>query len=96
MVVAISDGVVIAQARAMLHRHPDDANSLYIDNFGVAPAFRRQGIARRLLDTLFALGKSHGCKEAWVGTELDNVAARRLYESAAGGSEVCVIYTYKL
>jgi ribosomal protein S18 acetylase RimI-like enzyme len=96
MFVAISNDVVIAQARAMLHRHPDQADELYIDNFGVSPAFQRQGIARRLLDELLKLGRELGCKEAWVGTEQDNAAARKLYESARGDGAGCVFYTYKL
>ena len=81
MIVAIADGVVVGQCAAVIHRHPDKVTELYIDEVGVADGFRRQGIARRMLDAMFALGKSLGCKEAWVGTEPDNVAARRLYES---------------
>jgi ribosomal protein S18 acetylase RimI-like enzyme len=96
MFVAIADGIVIAQARAMRHRHPDEADELYIDNFGVAPAFQRKGIARRLLDELLKLGRELGCEEAWVGTEQDNAAAKKLYESARGDGEDCVFYTYKL
>lgn len=51
---------------------PDKPTELYIDEVGVAPTFQRQGIARQLLDEMFALGKALGCEEAWVGTELDN------------------------
>ena len=51
----------------------------------MAPAFQRQGIARRMLEEMFALGKALGCEEAWVGTEPDNVAARGLYERRKSG-----------
>jgi len=96
MVVAIADGVVVGQCAAVLHKHPDKPTELYIDEVGVAPAFQRQGIARRLLDEMLALGKAMGCEEAWVGTEPDNLAARRLYESRGATPEPFVMYVFKL
>src|SRR5687768_13411320 len=72
MVLALTDGEVVGQARAMLHRHPDEPTELYIDNLGVTPDRRREGIAGRLLDELVAWGRENGCEEAWVGTEVDN------------------------
>ena len=97
MFVAIADGVVVGQCAAVIHRHPDKVTELYIDEVGVAPAFHRQGIARRMLDAMFALGKELGCGEAWVGTEHDNVAARALYKTRGGTkAEPFVMYVYKL
>jgi ribosomal protein S18 acetylase RimI-like enzyme len=97
MIVAILDGEVVGQAAAVVHRHPDKTTELYIDEVGVAPAHQRQGIARRMLAALFALGRELGCEEAWVGTEPDNTPARRLYQGF-GPSEVepFVMYLYKL
>src|SRR4051794_24039607 len=70
LVVAVADGEVIGQAAAVVHRHPDERPvELYIDELAVAPGFRRKGIARLMLDELFALGRELGCHEAWVGTE---------------------------
>lgn len=94
--VAIADGVVVAQAAAVIHRHPDKVTELYIDEVGVSPAWQRQGIARRLLDELFRLGREHGCGEAWVGTEHDNLPAKRLYESRGANGEPFVMYLYEL
>jgi len=97
MLVAIAGGVVVGQCAAVIHRHPDKVTELYIDEVAVAPAFRRQGIARRLLDEMFALGKSLGCAEAWVGTELDNEAARGLYRARRPATEESfVMYEYDL
>jgi ribosomal protein S18 acetylase RimI-like enzyme len=48
----------------------------------VAPTHRRRGLARALLDALFARARELGCREAWVGTEPGNHAARALYSSA--------------
>ncbi|QPC90100.1 GNAT family N-acetyltransferase [Mesorhizobium sp. INR15] len=99
MIVALADGVVVGQCAAVIHRHPDKASELYIDEVGVSPAFQRQGIARKMLDAMFALGREHGCEEAWVGTEPDNVAARALYESRkepGAPAEPFIMYVYEL
>jgi ribosomal protein S18 acetylase RimI-like enzyme len=98
MIVALADGVVVGQCAAIIHRHPDKVSELYIDEVGVSPAFQRQGIARKMLDAMFAIGREHGCEEAWVGTEPDNVAARALYESRKelqGPAEEFVMYVYE-
>lgn len=99
MIVAVADGIVVGQCAAVIHRHPDKVSELYIDEVGVAPPFQRQGIARRMLDAMFALGREHGCKEAWVGTEPDNLAARALYETTKEEhepAEAFVMYVYRL
>jgi len=97
--VALADGVVVGQCAAVIHRHPDKVTELYIDEVGVSPAFQRQGIARKMLDAMFDIGRENGCEEAWVGTEQDNVAARALYESRKephGSAEDFVMYVYRL
>ena len=48
--VAIADGQVVAQAAAVVHRHPDKPTEFYVDEVGVTPALQRQGIARRMLE----------------------------------------------
>jgi len=96
-VVALSGGEVVGQVAAVLHRHADlRPVELYIDEVAVAPAFRRQGVARRMLDEMFALGRSLGCAEAWVGTEADNLAATGLYESRKSSPEPFVMYVFTL
>src|SRR5690242_11777115 len=57
MVLAVAGGEVVGQARGMVHRHPDLPTELYIDNLGVTPGRRREGIATRLLDELVAWGR---------------------------------------
>jgi ribosomal protein S18 acetylase RimI-like enzyme len=96
MIVALCGGEVVGQCAAVVHRHPDKPTELYIDEVGVAPPFQRRGIARRMLDAMFARGKALGCKEAWVGTEIDNAAARRLYETHSAAAEPFVMYLYRL
>ncbi len=97
LMVAIAGGEVVGQVAAVVHRHPDGRpTELYIDEVAVAPALQRQGIARRLLDAMLALGKDLGCQEAWVGTEPDNVPARYLYESRSAPAEPFAMYVLRL
>jgi ribosomal protein S18 acetylase RimI-like enzyme len=49
-----------------------------------------------LLAALLEHGRAIGCTEAWLGTEEDNVAARRLYESAGGQAEPFILYSFPL
>jgi aminoglycoside 6'-N-acetyltransferase I len=96
-VVALSGGEVVGQVAAVLHRHADlRPVELYIDEVAVAPAFRRQGVAQRMLDEMFALGRSLGCAEAWVGTEADNLPATGLYEARKAAPEPFVMYVFAL
>ncbi|MER8677748.1 GNAT family N-acetyltransferase [Mesorhizobium sp. M0615] len=99
MIVALTDGVVVGQCAAVIHRHLDKVSELYIVEVGVSPAYQRHGIARKMLDAMFALGREQGCGEAWVGTEPDNVPGRALYESRKevhGPAESFVMYVYEL
>jgi ribosomal protein S18 acetylase RimI-like enzyme len=96
-IAALADGVMVGQLAAVLHRHPDRRpTELYIDELGVAPAFQRRGIAARLLETAFALGRELGCAEAWVGTEPDNLPARLLYQRKSLPAETFTMYVFKL
>ena len=49
--------------------------------FGVAPARRRQGIARALLDGLFARARALGAQRVVLEVAADNGAALSLYEA---------------
>ena len=96
MAAAIADGLVVGMASAVHYVHPDKPPELWINEVGVAPPYRAQGVGRRLLELLFERGRSLGCKEAWVATEVDNGTARRLYLSAGGTEAGVVIATFEL
>lgn len=99
LAVAVKDGLVIGFASAVLYVHPDKPRpELWINEVGVAPAHHRQGIARELLASLFAVGRDAGCIEAWVLTGRSNEAAMRLYASVGGreGSDDQVMFTFSL
>lgn len=95
MVLAIEDeGLVVGQARGIIHLSPDEPDGLYIDNMGVDPGWQRQGIGGRLLDDLLAWGRERGCAYAWLATETDNLPARALYDSRGAEAQEMVFYEY--
>lgn len=97
MVVALEDGEVVGQVAAVIHRHPDMPDELYIDNLGVSPRHQRRGIGRRLMEAVFQAGLRRGCEEAWVATETDNGPARALYRALGPvEAESVAFYQYEL
>ena len=61
-----------------------DATMVYIFEIGVAPTYRRQGLGKQMINLLKRLCQEDGVEDMWVGTENDNIAAKRLYESTGG------------
>ena len=97
LIVALKDGLVVGQLSAVVHKHPDQRpTELYVDEVGVSPAYQRRGIASRMMDAAFALGRELGCQEAWLATEPDNEPARALYAPRAEPVEDVVMYVFKL
>lgn len=91
LVVAVEDGVVVGMVSAVEYFHPDKPPALWINEVGVAPTHQRRGIGRRLMVRVVELARGRGWDPVWVGTEIDNVAARGLYE-ATGARVVCDRY----
>jgi len=96
LVVACAGPTVVGMATALHYVHPDKPAELWINEIGVAPPYRRRGIGMRLIEALFAHGRSIGCREAWLGTDESNVAARRLYAKARGREEAMVYVTFAI
>lgn len=96
MTIAVADGRVIGQCQAAIHRHVDKPTELYIDNLGVAEAFKRRGVASRLVQAMFAWGLELGCEEAWVATEPDNAEGRGFYEAGGAAPTPIMMYEYEL
>lgn len=85
LVVAVAGGLVVGQCLAAIHRHPDKATELYVDDLAVAPMFHRQGIARRLVEACIGSGRDAGAETAWVATEPDKRRRERVLSGV--GSE---------
>ena len=96
LAVAIDGDLVVGMASAVHYVHPDKPPELWVNEVGVAPAYRSRGIGRALLEALLQRGKELGCAEAWLGAEPENAAARRLYLAAGGEEEPMVMFTFRL
>src|ERR1043165_2052094 len=95
LAVAVVSDRIVGMASPVHYVHPDKDPELWINEVGVADAFQRQGIAKRLLAALFDLAKTLGCGEAWVLTDRSNDAAMRLYSSARGEPTDQVMFTFR-
>jgi aminoglycoside 3-N-acetyltransferase I len=67
-----------------LPRRHGAASILFVYEVDVAPAYRRRGIAKRLLTELLRIGAARGAVEGFVLTEPENLAANALYASVGG------------
>lgn len=98
IVVALDRGTVVAMATGAVLLHPDKPPQLFVNEVGTDPAWRRRGLARRLLALLLARGRELGCTAAWVATEAGNREARALYVDAGGteDAEQAVVFNFRL
>ncbi|HVX80214.1 MAG TPA: GNAT family N-acetyltransferase [Devosiaceae bacterium] len=97
MLLAREGDLVVGQCAAVVHHHPDKPTELYVDELGTASTHRRRGIGRALLAAMFEWGRELGCEEAWLGTELDNEPANRLYRGfAPAADEPMQLYAFRL
>ena len=96
IVVAIAAGVVVGMASAVVYIHPDKPATFWINEVGVGDDWLRRGIGTQLMTALLEHGKQLGCREAWLGTEWDNDAARALYKKFSAVEESFVMYTFQL
>lgn len=96
MILAFDDGVVVGQCAGVIHRHPDKVTELYVDEVGTASTHLRQGIATRMVEAMFTWARELGCREAWLGTELDNLEANGLYRKLEGRHDTIAYYEFEL
>jgi ribosomal-protein-alanine N-acetyltransferase len=51
-----------------------------IFNIAILPKFRKQGIGRKLFETILELAIDRDCQECWLEVRESNLEARRFYE----------------
>lgn len=82
LIAAITEDSIVGFLSAVHYVHPDKRQAeLWINELGVATAWRRQGIARRMLQEIQKIAASLHCEDIWVLTERSNVPAMNLYAS---------------
>jgi ribosomal protein S18 acetylase RimI-like enzyme len=96
LVLAFDGDLVVGQVAAVIHRHPDKPTELYLDEVGTADAYLRRGIATGMIREMLGWGRELGCEECWLGTEVDNHAARALYRRWQNAPEPFLMYLFDL
>ena len=95
IVVALDQGEVIGFASGTVLMHPDKPFSFFVNEVSVHEDYRRNGIAKRLMQRLMDLALDRGCEGIWLATEQDNAAARALYRSMdARETDGIVVYDW--
>ncbi len=88
VIVALAGGRLIGGLTAYemkMFKRPTTEMFLY--EIEVAEAYRRQGIGKALIEKLKQICLEKRIVEIFVGTEKDNSAARKLYESSGGKAD---------
>jgi aminoglycoside 6'-N-acetyltransferase I len=96
LAVCIDDGVIVGMVSAVRYYHPDKLPQLWINEVGVAPTYRRRGIATSLVGLILAKAKELGCHGAWVLTDDKNEAAMSLYSSLLAKAQSQVLFSFTL
>ena len=97
LIALASDGdKVVGMATGLYYFHPDKPLEFFVNEVGVAESHQRQGIAKRLMTTLFDAARRRGVKYAWVGTEDDNIPAKALYAALDGKGQAMAYYEFDL
>jgi ribosomal protein S18 acetylase RimI-like enzyme len=99
LIIALAGGDPVGYLTA--YRMPAlccDASMVYLFEIEIAEEHRRKGLGKRMIHLLKELCLESGVEDIWVGTENDNIAAKRLYESTGGvlSSPDSCEFTYRL
>ncbi len=86
----------IASARLEIKAY-DREQWLYVDEVDVCADQRQRGAGKAIMRKLIAIAEDAGCSVVWLGTEPDNHAGNRLYQSLKPTDVAGFIgYTYEI
>lgn len=74
--VLLTDGYIVGCAG-----YTDNGYEGYINNVVIDKEYRGRGLARKLVDSLIAIGNGQGVRDFTLEVRVSNVPAIRLYES---------------
>lgn len=98
--MAIADGELVGFAEASLRQ--DYVNGCktspvaFLEGIYVAPAVRRQGVAKALCAAVEAWGRQQGCSEFASDTALDNETSQRLHAALGFAETQRVVFFRKV
>ncbi len=93
VLLALDDsGTAIGFVSGVETTHPDKGTEMFLYELGVAEGSLRQGVGRRLVESLVELAAGRGCTGMWVAVDPDNEAALRTYaRTGAVEAGVCAV-----
>jgi len=85
LLIAYVDGEPAGFVSATELSHPDQVRpELFLNELGVAEAYRGRGVGRALVERLWEVAGERGCRGMWVLTDEANAAANKVYAAAGG------------
>ncbi len=94
---ALHEGVVVGGLIAYeLPMYTGQFAEMFLYDIGVEDSFQRKGIATGMIEELKRICQRKHINTIFVGTSVDNEAARKLYEATGGELEIIPWYTYAL
>lgn len=88
LIAAFDGSRMVGMATGTMLFHPDKPPAFFVQEIGTAESHRRRGIASRLLELLLDAARAAGSDGIWLGTEIDNNAARGLYRKLGAGEHM--------
>lgn len=86
--VAFSNNKLVGFAIAYkLQRFDQKGAEILLDEIEVVKEYRKEGIGKKIIESVKNWGKKTGAKEIWIPTNKSNQAAVALYKSAGGKAE---------
>jgi GNAT superfamily N-acetyltransferase len=87
------DGTVVGFVVCVLHDTTWSASRrCYLEDLFVAPAARRKGVGRALVEAVLARARDQGWHDVYWHTSASNAVARRVYDAVAGSADGYVRY----
>lgn len=81
LLVAMDGQLCVGQCLGLITHTVDAPPALFVDNLGVAPSHRRQGIGRALMAGIWQAGRDAGCNRFWLGSDPESDSALPFYQS---------------
>lgn len=79
LVAAFDEDRVAGIAIGYVLLHPSGNKTLYIDELDTHPDYRRQGVATKIMEKFFAVGRLQDCSEVWLSSSKTNHIAHTFY-----------------
>ncbi len=97
VVIALDRNKVIGGLTAFeLTMYKEEVNEIFLYEIGVDEQYRKKNIATELIGFLKKMAAKRGIPEMYVGTEMHNIPAQKLYDKTGGKFEQIAWYVYTL